>query len=454
MAAEERTALVLSGGGLRGSAHVGILKTFQAIGLLAHVDVIVGTSAGAIVGAMLASGTSVEQIEQAALALGRLACDDLLDPNTPGLQTALCTGDLGRFSGLLQGQPIVNLVERNLTYLKSFTDYASLPGPQRPFVKDLLVVAVDLDSGRKVVFCDPARYTYDDEVILCGHVPIALAARASGSGPVYLVPLAVTPSPSCGCAGPPVRYYVDGAVRDNCPLRLAVRLAGCTRVIAINLGYAGERVEHVAERGVVEVVNQSIAFMGAQQLDADIAFLRKEVADGDLHLSAYVLNPHIWDMGTFDFDRIAEGISRGEEAAEWFLSQVHRQTPYIMTDGAFDPDAFFGRQGIFTYTYPDPDAPARRQRLMAARAVPRRPASPCDIPRTVGQLSLLTAITVAVLSLAMILAGGALALRLAGVGAAQISDMVIFMDGGILSLFVGWITIGLALRWWICRRSG
>src|SRR5688572_13959349 len=56
-----RTVLVLGGGGMRGMAHVGVLKAMQTLDI--GYDAVVGTSIGALVGAMAASGASVEEIE-------------------------------------------------------------------------------------------------------------------------------------------------------------------------------------------------------------------------------------------------------------------------------------------------------------------------------------------------------------------------------------------------------
>ena len=57
-----RTVLVLGGGGMRGMAHLGVLRAMRRLGL--KPDVVVGTSIGALVGAMYAGGASVEQMEE------------------------------------------------------------------------------------------------------------------------------------------------------------------------------------------------------------------------------------------------------------------------------------------------------------------------------------------------------------------------------------------------------
>lgn len=454
----ERTALVLSGGGLRGGAHIGALKVFERVGLLQSVQVVAGTSAGAIAGAMLASGARVAAIEKAILKLSTASCDQLLDPNTAGLRTALCAQDFGQFHGFLGGKAIVDLVEENLVYLKRFTDYATLSPDAQAKVKDLLLVAVNLDTGARTVFCDPNRYTGYDEAVLCGQLGFADAARASSSEPVVVTPFVCSLSAGCTCpprTGEALRRqsFIDGAVRDNCPVKIPVRLAGCTRMLAINLGYAGDRVEDVASEGMADIVSQSLSIMGSQQLDADLAHLRTQVADGDLRLSAFVLNPRLFDMGMFAFDRLDEAIRRGEMAAEWFLNEVDRQLHVFRPDGCVDVDRFFGQQGVFSYNYPDPERDARRQRLLVQLNTPalQKP-GPCHVERQIIQMALLAIGAVAALSLAFFTLGGLVALNLKP-NAATAADIFVFWDGGLVLLLLGWIIFLIIMRRRLCRSQ-
>ena len=454
----ERTALVLSGGGLRGGAHIGALKVFERVGLLQSVQVVAGTSAGAIAAAMLASGARVAAIEKAILRLSTLACEQLLDPNTAGLKNALCAQDFGKFHGFLGGKAIVDLVDENLVYLKRFTDYATLPPDAQSKVKDLLLVAVNLDTGARTVFCDPNRYLAYDDAVLCGQLGFAEAARASASEPVVVTPFVCSLGAGCTCparSGEALRpqAFLDGAVRDNCPVKLPVRLAGCTRMLAINLGYAGDRVEDVASQGMADIVSQSLSIMGSQQLDADMAHLRTQVADGDLRLSAFVLNPRLFDMGMFAFDRLDEAIRRGEMAAEWFLNDVDRRLHIFRPDGSVDVDRFFSQQGIFAYNYPDPERDARRQRLlMQLKTSDQKHAGPCHVERTITQLALLAIGAVAALSLAFFTLGGLVALRLKP-NAASAADIFVFWDGGLVLLLLGWIFFLIVARGRICRTK-
>ncbi len=450
-----RTALVLSGGGLRGGAHIGVLKVFERVGLLKEVQVVAGTSAGSIVGAMLASGTSVSTIEEAILRIRDAPCDQLLDPNFSGLRDAACSQRLGRFNGFLGGKALSDLVADNLTHIRRFTDYATLPPDHQDKVKDLLLVAVNLDNGQKTVFCDPARYANYDEGVLCGRLTLAEAARASSSQPAVLTPFVCPAGEGCTCRQPrgavTPQVFVDGAVRENCPIKLVVRLAGCQRVLAVNLGYAGDRVEAVAEQGLAEIISQSIGIMGSQNFAADIDYLRTQVAEGDLVLSAYVLNPRLYDMGMFAFDRLPEAIHRGEQAAEWFLKEVDRQLHIFNPDGTVNTDRLFSQQGVFLHNYPDPEREERRQRLLIAMGQPR-PSGPCHVEQELLRLGLLAVAAIVSLSLALFTVGGLIALRLKP-NAAAAADVFAFWDGGVLLFLVGWLIILLLLWLRFCRSS-
>lgn len=446
----ERVALVLSAGGLRGAAHVGVLKVFARVGLLQQVHVVAGASAGAIVSAILASGASIEDMEQAVLGLKSAPCEQLLDFDTAALRDVACASDVRRFRGLINGQAISALVDNNVRHLRRFSDYAALSPELRSQVKDLLIVGVNLDNGAKTVFCDTARYTSYAGGALCGNLSFAEAVRASSSEPGVVTPFVCAGAQGCPCKGA-AQTYVDGALRESCPLKLAVELAGCTRILAVNLGCAVDRVETVASRGVVDILSQSITIMGVQCFDADVEYLRRQVADGDLALSAHIINPRLYDMSPVDFNRLPEAIMRGEDAAEWFLREADSRLHIMKPDGTVDIEALFSAQGVFAYDYTDPERAVRRQRLQAELADPRaRAAGPCHLERDLTRLAVLVAGAVVSLSLGLFSAGGLLGLRLKP-NAASAADVFVFWDFGLLAFLLGWVVIYLLVRWRLCR---
>lgn len=159
-----RTGLVLSGGGTRGFAHLGVIKALNDAGIFP--DVISGTSAGALAGALYADGYSPEEILHMMSAGSRL---DFMRPALPR-------------EGLLQIGGIIKILKSNLR-AKTFEEL-KIP---------LFVAATDLNNGRSEYFSS-------------GHLLDAVIASASI--PILFQPVMI--NNIC---------YVDGGVLDNLPLR-------------------------------------------------------------------------------------------------------------------------------------------------------------------------------------------------------------------------------------------
>lgn len=199
-----RIGLALGAGSARGFAHIGVLKSLDQAGI--KPDVVVGTSAGALIGAFFAAGFTAWQLEEVALRTREV---DIADFAT-GSRRGLLVGDsLARFvNDALKGARIESLR----------TTYAA--------------VATDLRSG---------------EVVVLRSGPVADAVRASCSIPGVFVPREV--------GG---RELVDGGLVSPLPVRSA-RALGCDVVIAVDVG---TRPTKSALPGMYEVVLQSFEIMG------------------------------------------------------------------------------------------------------------------------------------------------------------------------------------------------
>jgi NTE family protein len=158
------TGLVLSGGGARGFAHLGVLQALNEAGIFP--DIIAGTSAGALAGVLYCDGNSPREILKMMKTNSRL---DYMRPTLPR-------------DGLLQISGVVKLLE---TYLKA-KKFEDLKIP-------LVVTATDLNNGKAVYFSKGELIT-----------PII----ASASIPVLFKPVVI--NEIC---------YVDGGVLDNLPIR-------------------------------------------------------------------------------------------------------------------------------------------------------------------------------------------------------------------------------------------
>lgn len=200
-----RIGLALGGGAARGFAHVGVIKALEAQGVTA--DIIVGTSAGSVVGAMYANGYSGFELQKLALGMDEATITDWASPIS------------GR--GLIKGEALQNYVNKLLR--------------QRPIERlprKFAAVAADLKSGEMVVF---------------ERGNTGMAVRASSS-----VPGVFQPVPING------REYVDGGLVSPVPAR-AVRQLGADVVIAVDIS---SKPDHQSTQSTGEVLMQTFSIMG------------------------------------------------------------------------------------------------------------------------------------------------------------------------------------------------
>src|SRR5688572_21220479 len=172
-------ALALGSGGARGFAHIGVIKALEAAGI--RPDIVAGTSSGAIVAALYASGLSGVELERMAIELEESA---LIDFALFG-------------QGWVRGEALQEFVNRTIGNL-----------PIERLAKPFAVVATDAKSGRMVIF---------------NRGDTGLAVRASSSVPDHFVPPMIDGIP-----------YLDGGLTSPVPVRVA-RAMGADYVIAVDL---------------------------------------------------------------------------------------------------------------------------------------------------------------------------------------------------------------------------
>jgi len=185
-----KTGLVLSGGGARGFAHLGVVKALNEKGI--RCDIISGVSAGAIAGAYLASGFRPDQIYDL------LASQDIMKISKMQLPK----------DGLLKLTGLKKYLQNHIP----FTDLKDLPIP-------LMVAVTNLNK---------ARVEYHDRG------PLADLVLASASIPVLFSPVMINGD-----------QYVDGGVYDNLPVQPIYH--NCKKIIAVNISpvYEEGRFENI-----------------------------------------------------------------------------------------------------------------------------------------------------------------------------------------------------------------
>ncbi|MGH8203567.1 MAG: patatin-like phospholipase family protein [Steroidobacteraceae bacterium] len=232
-----RIGLVLSGGGARGLAHVGVLKALEELRI--PVDAIAGTSMGAVVGGLYASGMTASEIDELMRGLDwSAAFRDRPARNTLNFRRkqddreflvrfplGISGGDFRVPRGLIQGQRLTQLLRLETLPVAAVEDFDELPTPFR-------AVAADLETGARIVLASG---------------DLTSAMRASMSAPGVFAPVEIDG-----------RLLVDGGIVENLPVDVAKSM-GVDIVIAVDVGF--QPVGRKELTSALAVSNQAITIM-------------------------------------------------------------------------------------------------------------------------------------------------------------------------------------------------
>ena len=295
-----KVGLVLSGGAARGLAHIGVLKALEEQGI--KIDAIAGTSMGAVVGGLYASGYKIDELEKLALSIDwQQALSDAppredvpfrrkQDDRDFLVKQKLSfrdDGSLGLPLGVIQGQNLALLLESLLAHTSDTRDFDKLPIPFR-------AVTTDIANGEKVVFRK-------------GHLPQVI--RASMSIPAVFAPVELDG-----------KLLVDGGMTDNIPLDVA-REMGVDVAIVVDIGTPLRNRKQLVT--VVDVLNQSITLMTRRNSEEQLAAL---------HPDDVLIQPPLASFGATDFGRAQEMIDAGYRAAKVLDARLARLKPAVSQD--------------------------------------------------------------------------------------------------------------------------
>ena len=270
MTETRKIGLALGGGAARGLAHIGVLDVLQKESI--PIDMIAGTSAGAVIGALYAQGRDSGVLRDLVRGLTRkrlISLADLIPSRT----------------GLIQGEKIKDLLEVAIGGDMAFTDL------KIPFA----CIATDIMTGEEVVINQGSVL---DGVRASISIPLLFSATKWRS-----------------------RYLVDGGLVNPVPVSV-LRKMGADFVIAVNVipeihhnaHEAGEETKKdIKEPNIFSVIVQSMQM-------AQCLLVRSSIQDADI-----VINPDAAHIGFGDFYRARECIKQGEIAARDSISEIKRR---------------------------------------------------------------------------------------------------------------------------------
>ena len=295
-----RVGLVLSGGGAKGFAHVGALKVIEEAGV--KIDYIAGTSMGAIIGALYASGYSASELDSI---LRTTDFNALIQDNLPrSAKTFYEKDDSERYALTLPfddfkisvpqaysgGQNIYNLLVRLLYHVKDVKDFNKLPIP-------FVCIATNVETGEEVI-------------LNRGYLPEAV--MASGTLPSLFEPANIDGT-----------ILIDGGVVNNYPLE-QVQAMGADVVIGVDVQHDLSKRE--ALTSATEILLQTNRFRSAEEME-------QKSKKTDIYIK-----PDVEDFTVLDFNRYNEIIASGETAARKMILELKSLSTYQgATNQVIDP---------------------------------------------------------------------------------------------------------------------
>ncbi len=276
-----KIALVLSGGGAKGAAHIGVLKALEKYKV--PVDYIVGTSVGSIVGAMYSSGYTPEEIEDIVLNLDFMdlfsntedrtlknISDKISYAERPIKISIDKNNEIHFPKGFVDGEYLYLEFKKIFDRAGEIKDFDKLPIPYR-------AVTTDLNTGKEVVI---------------GNGDLAKATLMSMAIPSVIVPVENKNN-----------YYVDGGVIDNFPITEALK-EKADIIIAVDITADSEIITD--KSNVISVINKVATYQGDERTKE-----QKNYAD-------ILVVPKVKNHDTLDFGTLPALIEEGEKAGEHF----------------------------------------------------------------------------------------------------------------------------------------
>ncbi len=284
-----KICVVLSGGGARGFAHIGVLKQLEAMHI--PIDCIAGTSMGAVIGGLYASGIPAPEIEKRLekLKLNDIALDRIDRRQLPqsireedeqyplGATLGLSENGVRLPSGVVQASQFQELIQNWTAHLTPDIKFDQLPIPFR-------AVATDLETGEMVVFDKGALHK---------------AIRASMAAPGVFAPTEIDG-----------RLLSDGGLVRNLPVDIA-REMGADVIIAVNIGTP--LMPRKELQSLFNVSQQMVNILTEQNVNVQKAKLKE---------SDILIEPNLGNIGFMDFGRSKEATAIGEAAARQLQTKL------------------------------------------------------------------------------------------------------------------------------------
>lgn len=279
-----KVGLVLSGGGAKGLAHVAVLKVLEEAGV--RIDYIGGTSMGAIIGGLYASGYNANQLDSIIKTINfqKIIADIIPRKSKPfyekesgekySITLPIKNKKIGIPIALSEGQSVLNVLTELTQNVNNISDFNKLPIP-------FLCIATNLETGKQ-------------ELLNNGFLPLAM--RASGSFPTLLAPVEING-----------KLLTDGGVVNNFPVE-EVKAMGADIIIGVDIqGGLNSKLEL---NSAIKILNQIVGFQMYKYVDQK---------DKNIDL---LIKPNMKNFNVVSFDKVTEILKQGDSAARGQIEKL------------------------------------------------------------------------------------------------------------------------------------
>ena len=275
-----KIGLVLSGGGAKGAAHIGVLQEMERAGL--YPDYITGTSMGSIIGGLYAIGYSADEIDSIASAMdwpqllsNKIPLNEVAYEEKPFygrylVEFPIVNKKLSLPTGIIEGQALTLQMSNMTRPGHEIDDFNDFPIP-------FACIGSNIETG-------------EFEILNSGLLPEAM--RASMAIPTFFTPMEIDD-----------KLYVDGGLFRNFPVQEVIDM-GADIVIAVFVSSGLEPKENLTN--MISILSQASFVKGAQDQEAQ------------MKLADILIVPNLEDFSTGSFGDVPEIIKQGKVAGEMY----------------------------------------------------------------------------------------------------------------------------------------
>lgn len=281
-----KIGVALSGGGIRGIAHAGVLAALEKNNI--NIDIIGGTSSGAIVSSLYAIGYSPYHIfilfKRYAKEIAKMNAEPILS----GIKNCI-TSNKTNFSGFRSGKKIEKIYNE-FANRKKIYNISQIKMP-------LVIPTVDITDSKEYIFTNYIPKNVEDKKQYITDFPVGKAIRASSSFPGFFSPCEYK-----------THMFMDGGTLDNIPVN-EVKKQGADKVIAVKFD--------------ADIVNKSSNMMDIIMKTIDI--MGSKISEESLEMSDYILKVYTDKVGLLDVKKLDKCYQYGYDCVMENVDKIRKK---------------------------------------------------------------------------------------------------------------------------------